>query len=198
MRAIKLSENFVEFISFIIPRRSEHFQEDLYPPCIDMNPAQDANSWFSGKTVEPKRKDMNPDSELKGTTTNKDYNFVQQAPEQQKSQPTVQKSQEETVGLDRKQQDNSSQQVDQLMKENAALKLQIQQMTAQLNDLKAVLNSSQDSHNHSHQLSQMSTVITQIKSLIPELEQTTQESYNRQIECIKEVVNKIRSCVDNL
>jgi len=46
------------------------------------------------------------------------------------------------VGLDRKQQDNSSQQVDQLMKENAALKLQIQQMTAQLNDLKAVLNSS--------------------------------------------------------
>ncbi|KAK6462503.1 hypothetical protein DFJ63DRAFT_159546 [Scheffersomyces coipomensis] len=46
-----VSDNYIEPISFIVPRRSELFQEDIYPDCPSDKPALSAEEWFSGKDV---------------------------------------------------------------------------------------------------------------------------------------------------
>jgi coronin-1B/1C/6 len=38
-RAIRITANTCEFISFIAPRKGESFQEDLYPECQSEEPA---------------------------------------------------------------------------------------------------------------------------------------------------------------
>lgn len=42
----------IEPISFHVPRRSEEFQEDIYPDAPSSKPALSAEEWFSGKSVE--------------------------------------------------------------------------------------------------------------------------------------------------
>lgn len=39
MRAIKLEENYLTYVSFIAPRKSTQFQEDLYPDCAGLTAA---------------------------------------------------------------------------------------------------------------------------------------------------------------
>ena len=41
--------------SFIVPRRSEDFQTDLYPPTVGLKSAMSAGDWFDGKTAIPPR-----------------------------------------------------------------------------------------------------------------------------------------------
>ena len=43
----------VEFISFCAPRKSEAFQEDLFPNTIGNVPAQSGEDWFMGQTKQP-------------------------------------------------------------------------------------------------------------------------------------------------
>jgi len=52
------NKNHIEPVSFTVPRKSEIFQEDLYPPAISDVSAQEAPEWFTGKNVEPNRIDM--------------------------------------------------------------------------------------------------------------------------------------------
>lgn len=52
VRAYKtVKDNCVEPISFIVPRRAEMFQFDLYPDAPSKKPALTAEEWVSGKTV---------------------------------------------------------------------------------------------------------------------------------------------------
>jgi coronin-1B/1C/6 len=44
-------DNSIEPISFIVPRRSELFQADIYPDCPSDKPALSAEDWFGGKEV---------------------------------------------------------------------------------------------------------------------------------------------------
>lgn len=60
MKALKLSENYVEFISFVAPRKSDIFQEDLYPECIGEEASLTAIEWIEGKSGQPKRRTMKP------------------------------------------------------------------------------------------------------------------------------------------
>ncbi|KAI3406478.2 CRN1 [Candida oxycetoniae] len=46
-----VSDNSIEPISFIVPRRSELFQSDIYPDCPSTTPALSAEEWFGGKVV---------------------------------------------------------------------------------------------------------------------------------------------------
>ncbi|EEB05655.1 actin binding protein [Schizosaccharomyces japonicus yFS275] len=46
-------DSLVEPISFIVPRRSEGFQSDIYPPAPSGQPAISAKDWFEGKNAEP-------------------------------------------------------------------------------------------------------------------------------------------------
>lgn len=54
MRAYKtVADTYVEPISFIVPRRAEVFQEDIYPPTVGIKPAMSAGEWLSGKEALP-------------------------------------------------------------------------------------------------------------------------------------------------
>ncbi|RKP33039.1 DUF1900-domain-containing protein [Metschnikowia bicuspidata] len=46
-----VNDNSIKPISFIVPRKSELFQEDIYPDARSDQPALSASEWFSGKVV---------------------------------------------------------------------------------------------------------------------------------------------------
>ncbi|BFZ60390.1 Coronin-like protein crn1 [Saitoella coloradoensis] len=59
MRAYKsINDTVVEPISFIVPRRAESFQSDIYPPALSAEPAISADKWFTGENAEPNVMDM--------------------------------------------------------------------------------------------------------------------------------------------
>lgn len=59
MRAYKtVNDTFVEPISFIVPRKAEVFQEDIYPPTVGIKPAMSSGEWFSGKNGMPSKISM--------------------------------------------------------------------------------------------------------------------------------------------
>ncbi|QIX01010.1 hypothetical protein AMS68_006527 [Peltaster fructicola] len=59
MRAYKtINDQYIEPISFIVPRRSENFQDDIYPPATGSKPAVSSSEWLSGKTAYPAKVSM--------------------------------------------------------------------------------------------------------------------------------------------
>ena len=59
MRAFKtVNDSYIEPISFIVPRRAEVFQDDIFPPVVGMKPAMSAGEWFDGKTGLPPKIDL--------------------------------------------------------------------------------------------------------------------------------------------
>jgi coronin-1B/1C/6 len=59
MRAYKtVNDIYIEPVSFIVPRRSETFQEDVYPPTIGLKPAVSSEEWFAGKDGLPPKVSM--------------------------------------------------------------------------------------------------------------------------------------------
>ena len=54
-RLLKAENNRVEPISFIVPRKSELYQDDLYPDAISGIPAMTADEWKEGKNADPDR-----------------------------------------------------------------------------------------------------------------------------------------------
>eukprot|EP01133_Synstelium_polycarpum_P001085 gene1085-1232_t len=59
-RALKVTTNGVEPISFRVPRKSDVFQDDLYPDTYAGEAALDAASWASGKDAEAKKCSLAP------------------------------------------------------------------------------------------------------------------------------------------
>ncbi|KAF2763335.1 coronin-6 [Pseudovirgaria hyperparasitica] len=54
MRCFKtVSDSYVEPVSFIVPRRAEVFQEDVYPPTVGLKPAMSSAEWLNGKEGLP-------------------------------------------------------------------------------------------------------------------------------------------------
>ncbi|KAI9813935.1 MAG: Coronin-like protein crn1 [Thelocarpon impressellum] len=59
MRAFKtVNDSYIEPISFIVPRRAEVFQGDIYPPAVGSKPAVSATEWFNGKDGVPPKIDL--------------------------------------------------------------------------------------------------------------------------------------------
>lgn len=54
-RLLKAENSRVEPISFIVPRKSELYQDDLYPDAISGIPALTADEWKEGKNADPDR-----------------------------------------------------------------------------------------------------------------------------------------------
>ena len=48
-----VNDSFVEPVSFIVPRRAEMFQSDIFPPTNGSKPGVTADEWFGGKTALP-------------------------------------------------------------------------------------------------------------------------------------------------
>ncbi|KAK6440979.1 Coronin-like protein crn1 [Oleoguttula sp. CCFEE 5521] len=59
MRAYKtVNDQWIEPISFVVPRRSEVFQDDIYPPAVGTNAAMSSAEWLGGKTARPAKFSM--------------------------------------------------------------------------------------------------------------------------------------------
>lgn len=55
MKAAKLTNNSVDLVSFRVPRRSESFQDDIYPDCVSNVPSMRGEEWLSGANTPPIR-----------------------------------------------------------------------------------------------------------------------------------------------
>lgn len=59
MRAFKtVNDSYIEPISFIVPRRAEVFQEDIYPPVNGLTPGLSSEEYFAGKDGLPPKLDL--------------------------------------------------------------------------------------------------------------------------------------------
>jgi hypothetical protein len=59
-RLFKLTASAIEPISFTVPRKSDIFQDDLYPPTYAGEAALSASEWVSGSNADPKMTTLNP------------------------------------------------------------------------------------------------------------------------------------------
>lgn len=59
-RLMKLTTSSVEPLSFTVPRKSDSFQEDLYPDTASSIPAHSADEWMAGSELPPVEMAMNP------------------------------------------------------------------------------------------------------------------------------------------
>lgn len=59
-RLLKLTSNSVEPLSFVVPRKSEAFQDDIYPDTFSGEPSCTADEWLSGITQPPRLMSLNP------------------------------------------------------------------------------------------------------------------------------------------
>lgn len=60
LRVLKLTEKSVEPISFCVPRRSNAYQDDLYPDCLSGISTCESTDWFDGNITLPKRMSLDP------------------------------------------------------------------------------------------------------------------------------------------
>jgi coronin-1B/1C/6 len=83
-RALKLHVNKVEPISFRVPRKSDIFQDDLYPDTYAGEPSLSLEQWSSGANAEPKIRSLAPGFVAKEKAV--DFNPVAQKVEAPKSE----------------------------------------------------------------------------------------------------------------
>jgi len=50
----------IQPLKFIVPRKSDAFQEDIFPPCASLDPAHTADEWMSGSSKVPNRMSLDP------------------------------------------------------------------------------------------------------------------------------------------
>jgi len=74
-RMLKVTATAVEPVSFSVPRKSDIFQEDLYPPTFSGEPTLSCEEWSSGKNGEPKLTQLKPGFEA-FKQTNSDFKTV--------------------------------------------------------------------------------------------------------------------------
>ncbi|PLN81852.1 putative actin-binding protein [Aspergillus taichungensis] len=101
-RAFKtVNDSYIEPVSFIVPRRSENFQDDIYPPTIGLKPAMGPSEWFGGKEAIPPKVSMASlfeDEGLKEVTGVQDKpTATMGAPEPKPAEPTPVKKAPEPV-----------------------------------------------------------------------------------------------------
>jgi len=60
VKMLKVGTKLVEPISFQVPRKSDMFQDDIFPDCFSGEPALTSEEWLSGKNGEPKTMSLAP------------------------------------------------------------------------------------------------------------------------------------------
>lgn len=68
-RLLKLTSNSVEPLCFYVPRKSDAFQDDLYPDTCASEPAHTADEWLAGSDLPPKLMSLNPAHQGKITSS---------------------------------------------------------------------------------------------------------------------------------
>jgi len=59
-RMLKVTATAIEPISFSVPRKSDIFQDDLYPPTFSHQPALNPDAWLKGQNADPKTITLSP------------------------------------------------------------------------------------------------------------------------------------------
>ncbi|KAJ5067249.1 coronin [Anaeramoeba ignava] len=54
-RAYKMANNMIQPIPFVVPRKSDFFQDDIFPPTFGMEPGMTADEWFEGGNNLPEK-----------------------------------------------------------------------------------------------------------------------------------------------
>lgn len=76
-RILKLTSNAVEPLSFIVPRKSEAFQDDIFPDTAGSQPAHTADEWLNGSNKSPILVSLDPaKSGVTSTVANTPKTFV--------------------------------------------------------------------------------------------------------------------------
>ncbi|CAG8692636.1 1232_t:CDS:2, partial [Racocetra fulgida] len=86
----KVSSNTIEPISFVVPRRSDAFQSDLFPPALSGEPALSADEFFGGKNAKPKTISLEHGFQAKGKKE-----FVSSAPKEEEPVAQTPKTEKE-------------------------------------------------------------------------------------------------------
>jgi len=60
VRMIKLGVKLMEPIAFQVPRKSDMFQDDLFPDCFSGEYSLTTDEWLSGKDAEQKTRSLSP------------------------------------------------------------------------------------------------------------------------------------------
>lgn len=68
-RLLKLTSNSVEPLSFFVPRKSEAFQEDIFPDTYAGEAAHSSDEWLAGSNKPPKLISLNPAAASTSTTS---------------------------------------------------------------------------------------------------------------------------------
>eukprot|EP01038_Epipyxis_sp_PR26KG_P009242 gene9242-12456_t len=74
-RLLKLTTNSVEPLMFLVPRKSESFQDDLYPHTSSNEPVHSAEEWFAGSELPPKLMSLNPNVKSSGSSEARPTSF---------------------------------------------------------------------------------------------------------------------------
>ncbi|GAA6007162.1 hypothetical protein JCM11491_003027 [Sporobolomyces phaffii] len=89
VKAYKAAGTMIEPISFVVPRKSDSFQSDLFPPAPSDQPALSADEWFGGKTLPPVLIDMQTrQTAVSHDPTYKTYSPPTSKPAPARSEPT--------------------------------------------------------------------------------------------------------------
>lgn len=68
-RMLKLTSSTVEPLCFFVPRKSDAFQEDLYPPTNSVQAAHSADEWLAGSDLPPVLISLDPRKGFKGPSS---------------------------------------------------------------------------------------------------------------------------------
>jgi coronin-1B/1C/6 len=91
-RLLKITGTAVEPISFSVPRKSDQFQDDLYPPTYAGQPSLSGDEWCAGKNNDPKTVSLSP-GYVPPKPKESDFK-VQEAPKKEKSSKEIQEENE--------------------------------------------------------------------------------------------------------
>lgn len=125
------SRGFCEVISFTVPRKSELFQDDLYPPTLADMPAISAEEWVDGKNADPilfSMKDGYIPAKKQELKVNKKPNILDKMPAK-------------TAALAASNADSSLQKFEEMMEEIRKLKATVLKHEVRIRDLEKRLES---------------------------------------------------------
>eukprot|EP01120_Amphizonella_sp_Union-15-10_P015472 TRINITY_DN7973_c0_g3_i1.p1 TRINITY_DN7973_c0_g3~~TRINITY_DN7973_c0_g3_i1.p1 ORF type:complete len:475 (+),score=127.33 TRINITY_DN7973_c0_g3_i1:48-1427(+) len=80
VRLYKVADDYIEPVSFLVPRKSDMFADDIFPDCASDEPALAAEEWAEGADAEPKTMSLAPsgDAVAKKESKVKEFNPQQQ------------------------------------------------------------------------------------------------------------------------
>lgn len=90
VRIMKVCKDFVQPISFKVPRKSDLFQDDIFPDTYAGIPSLTSEQWFSGENAEPQLVNLEPsENQERKKVVEQQVNFQKQVEEKELTEKEV-------------------------------------------------------------------------------------------------------------